>query len=86
MFKTFQEIRKIFPTGFLLLENYVERTVSPTEAEICGAESFKNYKTLKEVLEAYKNTRKSGKQVLFCTPKYIDSFIIKVQPSARILG
>lgn len=86
MSQTFKEIRQAFPGKFLLLENYQERTVSANQIEIFAAESAQPYDTLREVVAAYRETKQAGRNVLYCTPRYVDSFIIERQPSARVLG
>ncbi len=86
MSKSFRDIRALSPDKFLLLENYEEREISDTAVEVTGAESFQAYNSLREVFTAYRKLKSEGRNVVFCTPLYQDSFILERQPSARILA
>ena len=84
--KSFQEIRKEHPDQFLVLVDPEEKQVAPNFVEVTGAKYVHAYDDGTEMMEAYRDLRKKGLNVTFCTPNYRESFIIEQIPSLRVHG
>ena len=84
--RSFKEIRQQYPEEFLVLIDPQETPVSEREVEITGARDVQAYQNGNDMLEAYRNLRKEGMNVTFCTPHYKERFVIQQVPSMRIMG
>ncbi len=83
---TFAEIRAKYPQSYLLLIDYDEVDLPTGEVEITGAADVEAFSTGEEMLTAYQALKRSGRDLMFCTPQYQDRFIIERRPSMRVFG
>ena len=84
--KSFSQIRAEHPSSFLLLIDYDEVELPSGKIEIIAADRVLDFDTGEEMLEAYRDLRHSGHQVMFCSPEYQDRLIIERRPSMRVFG
>lgn len=84
--RSFREIRREFPTEYLVLVDPEEVEISDHQVEIIGAKYVHAYVDGKEMLEAYRDLKKKGLNITFCTPNYTDRFIVEQVPSLRVMG
>ena len=84
--QTFQEIRLQFPTEFLVLLDPQEKKIDQRWIEVIGAKEVYAYACADEMFKAFKNLRKQGKKVRFCTPDYQDRFTVEQIPTLGVFG
>jgi hypothetical protein len=84
--QSFQEIRRDYPTQFLVLIDPEEVRLSEREIEVTGARYVQAYADGNEMLEASRDLKKKGLKVTMCTPNYQGRFVIEQVPSARVMG
>lgn len=82
----FKKIRQDNPDKFLVLVDYEEQELPSGEVEILGARYFHAYDAGMDMFNAYRDLKKKGQKVLFCTPDYQDRFIMERRPVMRVLG
>ena len=83
---SFKKIREEHPDKFLVLVDYEEKELSLGEVEILGAEYYHVYDDGMDMFNAYRDLKKKGQKVVFCTPDYVDRFVMERRPSMRVLG
>jgi hypothetical protein len=84
--RSFQDIRREYPSQFLVLIEPEEVRLSERELEVTGAAYVQAYENGNEMLEAYRDLKNKGLKVTMCTPHYQERFIIEQVPSARVMG
>lgn len=84
--KSFQEIRQQYPSQFLVLVDPDEQKIGPSTVEVVGAKDVHAYESGEEMFAAYKDFRKQGLNVRFCTPQYKDKFLVEQIPTLGIFG
>jgi len=84
--KSFQEIRQQYPSQFLVLVDPEEQKIGPSTIEVVGAMNVYAYESGEEMFAAYKDFRKQGISVRFCTPQYKDKFLVEQIPTLGIFG
>lgn len=82
----FKKIRAQHPDKFLILVDYDENYISPSQFEVLGAKIYHVYDTGKDMFNAYRYLRKKGLKVMICTPDYQDRFVVERKFTARIFG
>lgn len=82
--KSFKEIRKQYPSQFLVLVDYDSRELPTGEIEVTGAKYVHVYESGKDMYEAYRDLSRKGQEVVFVTPNYTDSFIMEKRFSMRV--
>ena len=82
--RSFQDIRKQFPSDFLVLVDYESHELPTGEIEVTGAKYVHAYKTAREMYDAYRDLSRKGLNVLFVPPRYQDSFIMEQRFSMRL--
>ena len=83
---TFQEIRKQYPSQFLVLVEPEEKRHSVNQIEVVGAQEVFAYESGEEMMEAYRSMKKKGMQVKFCTPHYKNRFVVEQILTGRIFS
>ena len=83
---TFEEIRKCYPSSFLVLLDYKEKKLPSGKVEVTSAGEVRAFDTGVEMYNSYRELKKQGRSVLFCTPNYRENFVIGQIPSMRVLG
>ena len=82
----FRKIRAEHPDKFLVLVDYEQNDLSPTQFEVLGAKFYHVYDTGKDMFDAYRDLKKKGLKVMICTPDYQDRFVVERRFSARVFG
>lgn len=82
----FQKIKQDYPSKFLVLVDYDETELPSGEVEILGAKYFHTYDEGMDMFNAYRDLKRKGQRVVFCTPDYQDRFVIERRPSMRVFG
>jgi hypothetical protein len=82
--KSFQEIRKQYPSQYLVLVDFEAHELPSGDLEVTGAKYVHAYKTGKEMYEAYRDLAKKGQKAVFVTPYYQDSFTMEQRFSMRV--
>ena len=83
---TFREIRRQFPDQFLVLFDPEEKAVSADQIEVTGARDVRAFDNGDAMFQAYRQLKREGHHVTFCTPHYKDHFIVEQVPLRRIIG
>lgn len=86
MVRSFEEIRTEYPSQYLVLLDPVEQEVGPSTLEITGAKGVYAYESGKAMFAAYRDFRKRGLNVRFCTPQYKERFLVEQIPTLGIFG
>lgn len=84
--QTFQEIRDLYPSQFLVLIDYDEQELDSGEVEITGADAVRVFEDGNEMLTSYQDLNEKGVRAIFCTPNYKDRFIIQQELCLRVMS
>jgi hypothetical protein len=79
------EIRKQYPSAFILLGDLIEEKISETHYKILEGTVLKVSDDAKEIREAYQRYHKQGMQVIYALPSTPQDFIVENVPFMGIL-
>ena len=71
------EIKKQYPNKFLLIGDIVEERISDTQSKILEAKVLEIRDTGKDILQAYRQYKQQGIEVLYALPTTPEEFIVR---------
>ena len=81
---SFKEIRQRYPNDFLVLLDFDEEELPSGQIQVTGADEVRAFDSGSEMYDTYRELKRQGRKVLFCTPNYRQSFVIEKVASARL--
>ena len=74
------EIKKRYPDKFILLGDLVEEKISENQSKIIEANVLEIRDSGKDIMQAYRQYKKQGMEVLYSLPTTPEEFIIRNVP------
>ncbi len=77
------EIRRLHPDKFILIGDIKEERISESQSKIVEGKILEISDSGKEIMQAYRNYKKKGLNVLYSLPATPEEFIVKNVPFSR---
>jgi len=79
------EIKRQYPTDFILLDDIEEEKVDDNKYRVLGGTVVEISKDIKQIMRLYNELKQQGRNVLYTLPSTPDDFIIEDVPFMGIL-